>query len=88
MIQIDDLTDDQCRKLEELGFTVGVNAATKISPSTSGESLYVWYPSAADIAVTDAPGKFFAEVRKTANVVSWQSFDDPISAAVFLLTCV
>lgn len=88
MIQIDDLTDEQCRKLEELGFTVGLNAATKIYSGSPRRDLFVWYPSTAEIGLTDAPGSFFAEIRSLAQVESWEKFDDPISAAVFLLTCV
>ena len=88
MIQINDLTDEQCRKLEELGFTVGINVATKIYSDASRRGLFIWYPSAVEIGLTDAPGSFFAEIRSLARVELGQSFDDPISAAVFLLTCV
>ncbi len=84
MIQIDDLTDEQCRKLEELGFTVGINAATRV---INGAAVYIWYPSS---AVSLFKGEEFL-----AEIVSMNdrgedptAFDDPISAAVFLLTCV
>lgn len=84
MIQIDDLTDAQCRKLEELGFTVGLNAAVK---SATGATLYIWYPNATKYNNSD---NYAAEVVRTNNKKkeNVDIFDDPISAAVFLLTCV
>lgn len=84
MIQIDDLTDEQYRKLEELGFTVGLNTAYKVAASGRA-TLYVWYPS---IVPGEPYEKFVAEVRSHPESLELTAFDDPISAAVFLLTCV
>lgn len=79
------LTHQQEQKLEALGFTVGFNAASKFN-NNSRASLYVWLPTHYRDATSNT--MYTAEFTRLDGTSEVSAFDDPISAAVFLLTCV
>jgi len=75
----------QENKLEALGFTVGFNAVSKFN-SVSRSSLYIWLPTHYRDATSNTV--YTAEFTRLDGTSEVAAFDDPISAAVFLLTCV
>lgn len=79
------LTRQQEQKLEALGFTVGFNAVSQFN-SPSRASLYIWLPTHYRDATSNT--MYTAEFTRLDGTSEVSTFDDPISAAVFLLTCV